>query len=145
MQPASARTAKIVVGICVLGWVAIIIGSASHPATTADPRPQVPPVPDYRDSVFRTVSLSFTWEKSGFGTVMLGTFRLKNAGGIEIQDVEITCLGSGESGTVIDKAVRTAYVRVPPHKTTAVRDLNMGLINSQVTSESCSITDFSID
>lgn len=151
MQPVKASTARIVVGVCVIGWLAFIAAGIQHPAASVSPsagvdtRPPVPPVPDWRDSVFRHMSLSFTWVKSGFGTVMLATLRFKNAGDVEIRDVEITCIGSGESGTAIDRTVRTAYVRVPAHKTTVVRDLNMGLINAQVTSESCSVTDFSVD
>jgi len=144
MQPASKRTAQIVVACCVVGWLVILGASQSRPAAV-DSRPPVPVVPDWRDSALHSLSLSFSWEKSGFGTVMLATFRLKNAGNIEILDPEITCIGHGASGTAIDRSVKIAYVRVPAHKTTVIRGLNMGLIDSQVTSEECSLTDFSID
>jgi len=56
-----------------------------------------------------------------------------------------TWFGSAESGTDIDKNVRTIYVQVPAHRTKVIRDFNMGLINNQVARTGCYITDFAME
>jgi hypothetical protein len=83
-----------------------------------------------------------SWYKDAFDTIMMISFTLVNTNSFEIKDVEITCEGFGNSGTQIDRNVRTVYETVKAKGSKRMRKFNMGFIQSQVTKSSCAITDF---
>lgn len=84
---------------------------------------------------------NFNWEKGGFGSVQLVRFTVRNSAPFDIKDFELTCVHQGGSGTDMDRNVRVVYERVPANGTKRVGEMNMGLINSQVATSHCEITD----
>lgn len=82
------------------------------------------------------------WSKDGFGTVMMATFRIDNDNPVAIKDVELTCVHSTKSGTVIDKNTRTVYEVINSNSYFYVRDFNMGFIHSQAAQSRCYVSDF---
>jgi hypothetical protein len=80
--------------------------------------------------------------KGGFGSTMIATFTLQNTNSFDVKDIEITCEQFGNSGTLIDRNVRTVYEIIKANGTKTVRDFNMGFVHAQATKSSCSITAF---
>ncbi len=91
------------------------------------------------------MKLDFAWSKQGFGNVMEANFTVHNENDFAVKDVEVRCVSSAPSGTVIDSNTRTIYERFEAGKVKRVAKFNMGFINSQATSTSCSIRDLVID
>ena len=102
---------------------------------------KVTPVDDARKLLLRRVQLDFTWERSGFDSVMIANFSLKNPTSMRFRDFQITCRHSGSSGTEIDSNTRTIYEIVEAHSTKYVSQVNMGFIHSQAAASRCSLTD----
>jgi len=119
-------------------------GFTSKPGTTPaniTPAEQLDP----KAVALRATSISkFNWYKDGFGSVMTATFTIKNDGDKDVKDIEIKCVHSAPSGTVIDSNNRTIYEIVPAHKSRTFRNFNMGFINSQASSSSCGIEDLAL-
>lgn len=68
--------------------------------------------------------VDFRWSKTGFGTVMVANFTVKNKSGVGIKDFIIRCEHSAGSGTVIDSNTQTVYEIIPPGKSKTFRDVN---------------------
>ena len=49
------------------------------------------------------------WKKGGFDNVMIATFTFQNTNAFDVKDVEVTCEHFANSGTFIDRNVRTIY------------------------------------
>jgi hypothetical protein len=96
---------------------------------------------DPREVLLRDVKLDFNWSKSGFGSVMVADFVIRNPTQYRFKDFEIKCTHLAPSGTVIDSNTRTIYEIVQPKSTKVIKGMNMGLIHSQVASSGCGITD----
>lgn len=99
---------------------------------------------DPREILLRDVKLDFNWSKSGFGSVMVADFVIRNPTQYRFKDFEIKCTHSASSGTVIDSNTHTIYEIVQPKSTKVIKGMNMGFINSQVASSSCGITDLAV-
>lgn len=84
------------------------------------------------------------WRKSGFGNVMVVDFTLRNDSLSRLKDFRITCDSQGNSGTDMDSNTRILYEVVEARKTKTFRNVNMGLINSQVATTSCRVDEASI-
>lgn len=82
--------------------------------------------------------LAYEWWKVGT-SFMEGNFVVYNDNAYAIKDIEVACVHAGNSGTQIDRNVRTIYEQVPPNGRKGVSGLPMGLIHSQATSTTCSI------
>ncbi len=81
----------------------------------------------------------WSWSKDGFSNIMIATFTIKNNANFDIKDVEITCVHSSPSGTVIDRNTRTIYEIFQAGKTRTIREFNMGFIHSQAQRSGCTI------
>lgn len=81
----------------------------------------------------------FDWWKGGFDNVMIASFTIRNSAKVKMRDIHLACTVSGESGTVIDAIPKTIYVTVPPRGSKRVSELNLGLINTQVSRANCAI------
>jgi len=90
------------------------------------------------------LKLDFTWSKEGFDNIMEANFTIKNDGPSAIKDIEITCIHTAPSGTVIDRNTRTIYEIVKAKSKRSFPKFNMGFINSQVKSSSCGIVNFKV-
>ncbi len=95
-----------------------------------------------KDQIRDSLKLEYTWSKEGFGNVMEATFTVRNRSHNGIKDLEIRCIHSAPSGTVIDRNTRTIYDVVPAQKSRTFENVNMGFINSQAHRSGCEITDF---
>lgn len=123
----------IVVGLLVLISV-VMSDNDSAPA-----RPAAPPPPSPTAIALAAVKLDFEWHIGGFGNVMLADFTVTNDGARGIKDFTIRCIHSAKSGTEIDRNTKVIYDVVPAKTTKKIRDVNMGLINSQAQSSRCSV------
>lgn len=86
----------------------------------------------------------FKGRKDGFGNVLIADLTVTNNNAFAIKDVEVTCEHSANSGTRIDKNVRTIYEKINAKSSRSVQQLNMGFIYSQATRTGCSVTDYKI-
>jgi hypothetical protein len=90
-----------------------------------------------------SVKLSkMSWKKGGFDSVMIVSFTLENTNSFPVKDVEVTCEGSGNSGTLIDINVRTIYDVVKAKSAKPISNFNMGLIHSQASKSWCRVSEF---
>lgn len=119
--------------------------AAAQEAPATRPTPAPAPVRYVSNSeALKSIRLGgLRWEKSGFGTVMVATFTVYNDNPFPIKDVEVTCVHSTNSGTVIDRNTRTIYERLDARGYVAVPEMNMGFIHSAANSTRCAPTDFS--
>jgi hypothetical protein len=123
--------------IVVLGVVRYLTGnqagSAGSAGTTSTQKPST-------EDVIQSVKLDFSWKKAGFDSIMKADFTVTNSNTFPIKDIQITCIHSAKSGTVIDKNERTIYDIVPAKGKRTFKDFDMGFIHSQAASSSCQIT-----
>jgi len=89
------------------------------------------------------LKLDFTWSKEGFGNIMEANFTIQNDGPTAIKDIEITCVHSAPSGTVIDRNTRTIYDTVGAKSARLFPKVSIGS-SSQVKPASCTIVDFKV-
>lgn len=82
--------------------------------------------------------------RGGFGTVMLVDFTLRNDSLSDLKDFHITCVGKGRSGSDVDRNSITLYEIVSARRTRTIRDVNMGLVNPQVVSTTCTVDEATI-
>jgi hypothetical protein len=95
----------------------------------------------FKEEVMNAVAFKMTWEKSGFGTVLVADVTLTNTSAHPIKDVELFCLTFAESGTELGRTRHTIYESFTPKKTKTVRQTNMGFIHSQTHKVGCVISD----
>ena len=91
-----------------------------------------------------TKLVDFTWEKGGFGTVMIAKFTVRNDSPVDIADLKIQCQHYDSSGVVLDQNSGTAFGLVKAHATTRIPNVNMGFLNpesgnSRTTKTECEI------
>src|SRR5437764_358360 len=86
---------------------------------------------DPKEAALREIKLDFKWSKSGFGNIMEADFTITNPTSYKVKDLEIECVHSAPSGTVIDSNTRTIYEVVEPRSKKVIKNFNMGFIHSQ--------------
>lgn len=128
--------------------VAIIVNTSSDRSrnqSPISPPADTPPPADPHDTAMSNTSITkFSWYKDAFDTIMKANFTIKNNGDVAVKDIEIKCVHSAPSGTVIDENTRTIYEIIPAHKTRTFRGFDMGFIHSQAASSSCHIEDLTL-
>jgi PAS domain S-box-containing protein len=75
--------------------------------------------------------LDFTWEKGGFGTVMMANFTIRNDSPVDVGDFKIRCQHYDPNGVVLDQNAGTAFGIVKAHSTARIANINMGFLNAQ--------------
>ena len=83
---------------------------------------------------------SWKWGKVAGGNVMLASFKIRNNGDEAFKDIEIECIHTAPSGTVIDRNKRTIYEVLKAGETREFKDFNMGFIHSQAKKSAARIT-----
>ena len=78
-----------------------------------------------------TKLVDFTWEKGGFGTVMMGSFTIRNDSPVDLADFKIRCQHYDSTGVVVDQNAGTAFGVAKAHATIRVANINMGFLNPQ--------------
>jgi PAS domain S-box-containing protein len=78
-----------------------------------------------------TKLVDFTWEKGGFGTVMMANFTVRNDSPVDVADLKIHCDHYAANGVVLDQNAGTAYAIVKARSTTRIPNVNMGFLNPQ--------------
>jgi len=86
--------------------------------------------------------IQWSFTKEAFGTVMIADFTIKNATAHDIKDITITCRHYAASGTKIDSNTRTIYQIIPAGKAVRFRNINMGIIDTQVSTSQAGIDDY---
>jgi|GEM_PF-748373 len=94
-----------------------------------------------KEAALRQAKIDFKWKTGGFGSVMIADFTIQNPSNYAIKDLEVTCTHFASSGTKIDSNTRTIYELVPAKGKKIVKGFNMGMINSQASTSSCSVED----
>jgi hypothetical protein len=107
-------------------------GSLDAPTSNSEPASE-------KDQLMRDIKFTYSWSTDDI--VMKANFKIENPTDHSFKDFEITCNHYAASGTKIDSNTRTIYEVVKAHGKKTVRDFNMGFINSQAKSSSCTITD----
>ena len=91
-----------------------------------------------------TKLVDFTWEKGGFGTVMMANFTIRNDSPVNVADFKIRCQHYDSSGVVLDQNAGTAFGIVKAHATTRIPNVNMGFLNTQSSNSRTTKTDCEI-
>jgi hypothetical protein len=78
-----------------------------------------------------TKLVEFSWQKGGFGTVMMANFTIRNDSPVDVADFKIRCDHYSADGVVLDQNAGTAFGIVRAHATARIPDINMGFLNSQ--------------
>ena len=79
------------------------------------------------------------WEKGGFGSVGIVDVKITNTSSRGwIRDIKVECSFYGKSGTMINTRSATVYETIRPKQTHVARKLNLGFIDQQSSSASCS-------
>jgi PAS domain S-box-containing protein len=78
-----------------------------------------------------TKLVDFTWQKGGFGTVMIANFTVRNDSPVDVGDLKIRCEHYAASGVVLDQNDGTAFAIVKANATTRIPNVNMGFLNSE--------------
>lgn len=104
--------------------------------------PRAAPAP-LRDDEAMSVSefgarLKYSWWKKG-QSLMEANFVVYNDNGFGIRDIEVECVHFANSGTQIDRNVRTIYEVIPALSRKGVSGFSMGFIHSQAERSTCSI------
>ncbi len=92
-----------------------------------------------------TKLVDFSWEKGGFGTVMMGNFTIRNDSPVDLADFKIRCQHYDSNGVVVDQNSGTAFAVAKAHSTIRIRNINMGFLNpesgtSRTTKTDCEIS-----
>lgn len=149
----TTRLGLVLVGVLVLS-VYSAFSMKRLPESTGRSAPEVvaPPVASReertdsrRNQALSQIKLDFTWRKGGFETAMIANFVITNPSPWRVKDLEVTCDHYGPSGTKIDSNVRTIYEIVESKSTKRVNQFNMGIIRSQATQSSCTVTNLVAD
>ena len=121
-------------------------GSSSSTAADLNVSSTPAPTESPKEEALRQVEIvKWSWSKGGFDNIMMASFRVKNGYSRPVKDLEITCVHSAPSGTIIDRNVRTIYEVIGPGKTRRFPETNMGFIHSQASSSSCTVTDLVVE
>ena len=75
---------------------------------------------------------------------MVATFVIRNESAHDVKDIEIRCVHSAPSGTVIDRNDKTIYEVVKAHSTRTIKDFTMGFIHTQAAQSNCQIVTVSL-
>jgi PAS domain S-box-containing protein len=78
-----------------------------------------------------TKLVDFSWQKGGFGTVMIANFTVRNDSPVDVGDLKIQCENYAASGVLVDHNDGTAFAIVKAHATTRIPNVNMGFLNSE--------------
>jgi PAS domain S-box-containing protein len=82
-------------------------------------------------AVAETKLVDFTWEKGGFGTVMIGNFTIRNDSPVDVADFKIRCQQYDQNGVVLDQNAGTAFGVAKAHSTIRIPNINMGFLSAQ--------------
>jgi len=133
------KTSLFTIGCAVVlggGLLLFIIGLVAQGGKTS---PAAPPVVREKTPLENVELVDFSWNKDGFGSVMMAKFVLRNNNDFAVKDIKIKCTHTAKSGTVIDSNTRTIYDVIKPKSQKTFRDFNMGFIHSQVDRSSCEV------
>jgi hypothetical protein len=125
------------IAILILSIVAFAFFFGEHKPTSQSlyDTPKLPPL----DPAKLVTVTKFSWEKSGFGSVGIGNFTLRNDNDFEVKDITVRCEFVGNSGTVLSSSNSTIYDTVASLKSRTFNKMNLGFIHSQSSAASCSV------
>lgn len=131
--------AKLVAGFFILMVIGMAFGTNNN-STTTNEQGRSP-----KEEALSLVSIKYNWNKTGFGSVMEGTFTINNRSKYDIKDIDIKCTNYSKSETALDTNQRTIYEVVKAKSQKKFGKINMGFIHSQAASTSCEIKDFKLN
>lgn len=108
----------------------------STPASASGSKPELTPRQRAQQSL---EIVSWKWGAVAGGSIMEATFKIRNNGTEDFKDIEIECVHTAPSGTVIDSNKRVIYEVVKAGETREFKDFNMGFIHSQAKKSSARI------
>lgn len=138
-QPTSQGSGCLVLIVLAAGIWAITQygGGGSLPTSNAPPDP--------KPAALSKVEIkNVTWEKGGFGSVMLLTATIHNGGNQAFKDFTIRCTHYSSSKTRIGQSSEKVFEVVPANGSKRLTKFNMGLVHSQAVSTGCKVTDLTL-
>lgn len=124
--------------MAVLAGLIMLIALASmttKPSVTAIARPTpAPPAP----KILPLPKVEITRWIAPYGTIAKMSFKISNVTNESwISDIKVECAFKGKSGTTIHQKSETIFDTIKPGQSLAVKDINFGFINQQVSSATC--------
>jgi hypothetical protein len=83
-----------------------------------------------------------SYNRTGFGTIDVSSFTIKNGSSHDIKDITVRCDYYGKSGTRIDRNMQTIYDTIKAGDTKRFDNIRMGVIPDQTDHSSAGIQDF---
>jgi hypothetical protein len=114
----------------------VILLLAGATVMSRDPVSPPPPSWSMRDAI-GNVGFDYQWGSSGM--LMTANFTINNKNDYDVKDIEITCIHSAPSGTVIDSNTRTIYETFQARSKRSIRNFKMGFIHDQAKRSGCRI------
>ncbi len=128
-----------------IGWIVKLGENSSTPTPTPEPTLVIPQRLTPREEALSLTKLQYTWEKTGFGSVMEANFIIDNRSDYTIKDITIKCVHFAKSGTIVDSSTASIYDIVKAKSKKKVNQFNMGFIHRQAASTNCEIIDVKVD
>lgn len=136
--------AKNLSGCTVFVVLGLVVGFIWMWAAALEKNPPSSTPSPHRVAMDNMEIMDFSWEKSGFGSVMIFHGSIVNKGEALVKDVKIKCVHFSASKSPLGESKETAYEFFPPGKTVKIKDLNMGFINDQAVSTRCNVVDLKL-
>lgn len=126
----------LVVVVMVIGQLANSGADAPSSGSAGAPRP------DPKRAVLSAVSVQgFTWEKGGFDNVMMVSLTIVNGSDRGVKDLRLECDYDAPSGTRLGTARKVVYESIPAGGRKALKEVNMGFIDTQASKAGCRVAD----
>ncbi len=81
--------------------------------------------------------------KGGFGNVLISDFTINNASDKPIKDIKIRCSLYAKSGTFLQTLDNVIFDIFPANNKKRIKEVNMGIMNTQTERVNCEVKDFS--
>jgi hypothetical protein len=94
-----------------------------------------------KDQAIAGVQLAYKSHKDA----TVADFTIRNTNALPVSDLAVTCSYYGPGFTLLDHTTRTILDRVGTNTSKTIRDINVGVVPSRMTSWSCAITDLVIN
>lgn len=94
-----------------------------------------------KQEAIKNITLNSKLTQDKYFDYLYGDFSITNKNTYQVKDLVITCLSFSKTNTEIDKLKKIIYEFFPADKTIDLKNLKIGLMNSETHKANCTITD----